>query len=338
MINQIWVANILLTRKCNLACSYCNIVRNYADMPVDYPKMSHYHLNEMNASEWIDLIGRIMANNPQCFFILYGGEPTLFKPLAKILKYCNDNNVAYTVISNNTDMAKKKIYEIYEKIGPFRGFTSSVDPIAFMPDRTDDIVLKSRAGLENLTVMKNDGIAEDVVAEITVTKESLPFLIQMVEELSNRNIYSSITAIDDQKTPFYDFSNVKADALLPKNEKVLKIFEEIISRAEAGELLVHIPNVLNNLYESLPSNMKCDLNKDVHNVSIEPNGNFRLCLRVRGIKAAQMSYKQVISSKGELSTKFVNAIQEDYQNYCRGCNWTCVSMTNKENRKFIIGH
>ena len=338
MMNQIWIANVLLTRKCNLACSYCNIVKNYENMPEDYPKMAQHHSSEMKATGWIDLVKRITANNPECFFIFYGGEPTLFKGLGKLLKYCNENDVHYTVISNNTDIAKTKIYEIYDKIGPFKGFTSSVDPVAFLPGRTDDIAVKSRVGLDNLAIMKRDGIAEDVVAEITIMQDSLPFLEQMLVQLTEKGIYSSITAVDDQKTPFYDFSNVGSEVLIPRDENVRATFDRIIERAESGELLVHMPGLLNTLYDVLPSTMRCDLNEDVHNVSIEPNGNFRLCLRVRGINAAQLPYQQVISEDGELSVQFVNAIQKDYIDYCKGCNWTCPIMSSKEFRTQIVDH
>ena len=39
-MDTIQIANILLTRRCNLRCDYCSIVRDYAKMPFEYPKIT----------------------------------------------------------------------------------------------------------------------------------------------------------------------------------------------------------------------------------------------------------------------------------------------------------
>jgi len=339
MANKVWIANVLITRHCNLDCSYCAIVKDYEGMPEEYPLMRYYHKNELTSDQFARVFDRLRANNPHVFAIIYGGEPTIVKSFPGIIKYCNETDMNYTVISNNTPAAAKRVYEVYDMYGPYKGFTSSVDPVAYMPDREDDdIAKKSRWGLENLAKMKADGIAEDVVAEITIMKESMPYLIPMIEDLSAKNIYSSITAVDDQKSPYYDFSNVGAEVLLPQDENIRALFDEIISREKSGELLVHIPGLLNELYKHLPSKMRCTLNKDIHNVSIEPDGAFRLCLRVKGVEASLMkNLDDIISEEGVFTEKFRQAIANDYKNYCKGCNWTCPIMSDSF-RNQIVDH
>ena len=118
---MIWIANILLTRRCNLSCDYCNIVKNYEHLPLQYERVEAFH--ELTGEQWMDIISRLKANNPDVFLILYGGEPTMYPDLDKVVKYCNDYNVAYTIISNNTKYARRKIYKIFDKLGPYRGFT-----------------------------------------------------------------------------------------------------------------------------------------------------------------------------------------------------------------------
>jgi MoaA/NifB/PqqE/SkfB family radical SAM enzyme len=339
MANKVWIANVLLTRLCNLDCSYCAIVKDYEGMPEEYPKMKYYHKNQLKAEQWIEIFSRLVENNPDVFFILYGGEPTLVKDLWKIIKWMNENDVKYTVITNNHKIAVKRIYQIYDRVGPLRGLTSSCDPVFLVPDRpVDDIAIKSKEGLENLATMKADGIADDVVAEITIMKESMPYLIPLIKTLSEKNIYSSITAVDDQKSPFYDFSNVGSEVLLPKDENIRGIFDEIIEGSEKGELLVHIPGLLNKLYEYLPSTMRCTLNRDLHNVSIEPNGAFRLCLRVKGVAATTINnLDDIISKDGVFTSKLLDAIKYDYKHYCKGCNWTCPIMSG-DFKEQIIDH
>jgi MoaA/NifB/PqqE/SkfB family radical SAM enzyme len=308
-------------------------------MPDEYPIMKYYHKNQLVADQWIEIFSRLVTNNPDVFFILYGGEPTLVKDLWKIIKWMNENDVNYTVISNNTNIAVKRIYEIYDKVGPFRGFTSSCDPVFLVSDRADDdIALKSRQGLENLARMKADGIAEDVVAEITIMKDSMPHLLDLIKMLSEKKIYSSITAVDDQKTPYYDFSNVGSEVLLPKDDYIRNLFDQIIEGSESGELLVHIPGLLNKLYDYLPSTMRCTIHKDLHNVSIEPNGAFRLCLRVKGVAATKLTdVNDIINADGSFTPELIDAIKYDYKNYCEGCNWTCPIMSG-DFREQIIDH
>lgn len=334
---MIYIANILLTRRCNLRCSYCNIVKEYNNMPKEYTSIYEYSKNELVGEEWIDIICRLYKNNKNCFFIFYGGEPTLYKDLHKIISYCNKNNINYTIISNNTSVANKKIYELYDKVGMIKGFTSSVDPIIFDDSKTGDIIKKSKCGLENLSKLKKDNIVDDVVAEITVTKQSIQYLISMVEELTKRNIYSSITAIDDQKTKYYDFSNIKSYELISKNNNLKNIFDELIDRSNKKELLIHIPQLLNVLYNHIESDYKCDICDDLHNVTIEPNGHFRLCLRIKGI-STNLFYKYVISNDGIINSDFMKHLSNDYNIYCKGCNWTCPMMSSFKFRNSIIEH
>lgn len=337
--NKVYIANVLLTRLCNLDCSYCSIVKDYDNMPEEYPLMKYYHRNQLTFEGWKPIFDRLLTNNPDCFFILYGGEPTLVKDLWKTIKYFNEQNVNYTVISNNTNVAMKKIYEIYEKVGPFRGFTSSVDPVFLIPDREqDDISLKSKQGFENLATMKKDGIADDVVAEITIMKESIPYTLELIQKLSQNDIVSSITAVDDQKTPYYDFSNVGKEVLLPRDKTIRDLFDQIQLGEKSGELLIHIPSSLNMLYKFLPSKFKCGLNGDMHNVTIEPNGSFRLCLRVKGVASTNiMNINDIITEDGHFTDQLKKAIQYDYEQYCKGCNWTCVMFT-KFFKEQIIDH
>lgn len=340
---MIWIANILLTRRCNLYCDYCNIVKDYDHLPVKYNKVEFFHNRELTGEQWMDIISRLTANNPDVFLILYGGEPTMYKDLYKVVKYCNDYGVAYTIISNNTKFARRKIYEIYEELGTYRGFTSSVDPLALMddadiPEQMSDMVKKSRLGLENLVTMKRDGIAEDVVAEITIMRQSLFYLYPLVKQLSDNGVFSSITAVDDQKTKWYDFSNVTdSKYMLEPSDEVREIFNSIQVGAESGELKVHIPWLLDDLFNILPSKMKCTLNQDVHNVTIEPDGTFRLCLRIRGTEALKLPYYEAISTDGTMSSNLAARITNDYDLYCRGCNWTCPIMSGVYPEK-VISH
>ena len=360
-MNQISIANILLTRRCNLSCEYCRLVKDIPEVS-EYPLMSHYKNNELTSGEWIEIIRRLKANNPNVFLVIYGGEPFIYDGLSDILNYCHNENIFYTVISNNTDGVQNRIEKVRNEIGGiFRGFTSSVDPLVLDPlkdcsiekirqpdfnltldkleriiSNSSDIYKKSYYGLKRLIEMKKSGKAEDVVAEITLTKDTVKYLYNLVKLLSDNNIYSSITVLDDQKTKYYDFSSiVDTNLLVEKTQEVRDQFDKILNDKS---LLIHIPELLNNLYDMLPSNGCCELNNDIHNVTIDADGTFRLCLRIRGTESVKLSLDSVLDFDGTVQKEFVDNIRKDFFKYCKLCNWTCSCIMSKLFTSNIIDH
>jgi len=327
-MDQVQIANILLTRRCNLTCSYCNIVRDYPDMPEDYLPMKYYAQHELTGEEWIEIFSRLVKNNPNVFFVIYGGEPFVYKDLWKIIKYCNNNDVSYTVISNNTDIIQNQIHEVYEKCGQFKGFSSSVDPIISGNIKGDgvDIRKKSNLGMTRLIKMKKDGIVDDAVAEITVMKSTIPHLYNTIKTLSKNGIYSSITTLDDAKNKYYDFARVLDESeMIPAND--IDLLDQFTLIKEDKSLLIHMPELLDVIFDSLPSNRRCRLDRDITNVTVDADGSFRLCLRIRGVQSPSLKLNDVISSDGYIQEKFNSYIKNDMDNYCQNCIWTCLMMS-----------
>ena len=334
-MNQIQIANILLTQRCNLKCDYCDIVKDYNHKPDEYPDMRYYAENELDANGWIKRLDRLKKNNPMVFVIFYGGEPFLYRDLYPIIYYCHENKIMYTIITNNTDGVQDNIMELREKLGePIRGFTSSVDPVLIHPNATStDRYKKSSLAYQRLGIIKADGIANDVVAEITVDSETVPYLYDLVKMLSEAGIYSSITMIDPKKSKFYDFSGtIDTTQLVNRSLQLRGEFDKII---EDESLLVHIPSMLNKLFFNLPADMDCKIYKDIHNVTISPDGRLRLCLRIRGVHVPELKFEEVINEDGLISSELNEAMFHDHRNLCLGCNWTCILMSKYYNDQII---
>lgn len=339
-MNQIQMANILLTRRCNLRCDYCCIVRDYDSMPAAYPAIEHYHKHELLVADWISIISKLAKNNPDIFLIFYGGEPFLYDGLIDLISHCKKMGRNYTIISNNTQEIQPRILELYNATGVIDGFTASIDPDLAkyfktgLPDKRHSLK-KSFEGYQNLKKLKEDGIAKDVVAEITVTSENIFYLYDTIKILSDAGIYSSITAIDLKKSDYYDFSTVtNKNLLLEKNQKVVEQFDKI---KENKSLLVHIPELLIKLYEILPCEMKCSIYEDIHNVTIDSDGTFRLCLRIRGIYTPELKLNNIITMDGAIEPFLQSAMKKDYLDCCLGCNHTCMLMS-KFFSEGIINH
>jgi len=329
-MSKIRIVNWLLTRKCNLTCEYCAIVRDYVNKPWLYPDMKHYIKNEMPTDVVINTLAAFKVHNPDIFHILYGGEPLLRPDLPEIINYCNDNEIYYTIISNNTPEIQPLIKRLFDKVGYVEGFTSSVDPIfnEIGSSKKEDRVRKSIEGLRRLKEIQGAGKVKDVVAEITVMKHNQNLLHELITELSADEIYSDITFVDIAKSAYYDFSNVwsKAELVQPTYE----LAGELMDIMSNVHLLVHMKDILiPKMFDTLPSKFDCELEHGLHNISIDADGSIRLCLRIKGVSTPNFNVQQLFDeSYPELISKFVyNAIVSDKHEFCKLCNHSCLMMS-----------
>jgi len=332
---MIQIVNWILTRRCNLKCDYCAIVKDYHGMPEQYPKMHHYRSKEMSTETVINALKNFKILNPNMFHIFYGGEPLLRKDLAEIINYCNQQDIFYTIISNNTPEIQDKITSLFRQVEYIEGFTSSVDPTALMtiPDYVDinvlDIIKKSTEGLKRLKELQAAKLVKDVVAEITVTNQNWPFLEQLVTELSANEIYSDITFVDIAKSPYYDFSNVtNEDFLVKPTFELAKMLNRML---ENDHLLIHMKDVLIPwMFNTLPSNFDCGLENKIHNVTVDADGTMRLCLRIRGVVTPTIHVNDIFEitdrSKG-VTNEFYQLLMIDKKRYCQLCNHSCLMMS-----------
>jgi len=327
-MSQVRIVNWILTRKCNLRCEYCAIVRNYKNKPVGYPNMSHYLENEMPTHVIINALKAFKVHNPNVFHILYGGEPLLRPDLPEIINYCNDNEIYYTIITNNTPQIQPLIKKLFDQVDHIEGFTSSVDPIFNEIGGTEDRIKKSIEGLRQLKEIQSAGKVKDVVAEITVMKHNQNLLYQLVRELSDEEIYSDITFVDIAKSKYYDFSNVLDENMLV--QPTFKLAEELIDIMDDDRLLVHMKDVLiPKMFDTLPSNFDCKIENGVHNITIDADGSIRLCLRVRGISTPSWDVTELFEPTypSLINEHVFSALKGDKKHYCKLCNHSCLMMS-----------
>jgi MoaA/NifB/PqqE/SkfB family radical SAM enzyme len=329
LMSKIRIVNWLLTRKCNLDCDYCAIVKNYNCMPVSYPPVKHYIKNEMTTDVVIKALRRFKMHNPDTFHILYGGEPLLRRDLPHIINYCNENKIYYTIISNNTPEIQPLIDRLFKETDYVEGFTSSVDPIFHHTGYANqDRIKKSIEGMKRLKEIQARGDVKDVVAEITVMNENKHLLYDLVAELSEHEIYSDVTFVDIRKNTSYDFSNVteKSNLVYPTWDlanMMMKIMND-------DSLLIHMKDILfPKMFDTLPSNFNCKLEDGIHNVTVDADGSMRLCLRIRGSLTPNIHVSELFEEPfGTLVTKdFYDLLCMDKRRLCQLCNHSCLMMS-----------
>jgi len=330
MIDKIQIVSWLLTRRCNLKCSYCAITRNYKGKPDQYPDMKHYLENEMDTKTVIEILRRIKAHNPDAFHILYGGEPLLRKDLPEIVNFCNSEDIHYTIITNNSDEVQPLLEKLLVETDYVTGLTSSVDPLVESEDPESDRYKKCVAGFNRLGEYRD--VIKDVVAEITVDNNNVGHLYNLVAMLTKMGVNSDITFIDIAKSPYYDFSNVTDEGLLvPQSDELSLQFDKIID----DKLDVHMADkLLPEIFKILPSDMDCGIENNIHNMTIDADGSVRLCLRIRGVQTPKFKAIDQFSPDGKLMAASLRKfIKHDKDIYCRGCNWTCMLMSRMLSRR-----
>ncbi len=325
MINQVQIVSWLLTRVCNLKCSYCAISRNYDGKPKEYPDLSHYAKNQMSTEYVIESLRRFKEHNSNCFHIFYGGEPMLRKDLADIINFCNDQDIDYTIITNNSDKVQPLIEDLLQKTDYIQGFTSSVDPNIYNAETFDvneDRIQKSLDGIKRL--VSYGEYIKDVVAEITVDNTSILHLPTLVQNLTDLGVNSDVTFIDIAKNSYYDFSNVTDDTLLLHNTDLVQ--KQIF---KLKNLNIHMFDMLTQCLTILPSDLNCHIERNLHNLTIDADGTVRLCLRIRGVETPSGDILSYMDKNGIFSSELQLTLSIDKKKYCQGCNWTCIIMSER---------
>ena len=319
MLKNIQIVNWLLTRRCNLECSYCGIVRD--NTPI-YKPLSHYKFHERPPEYINKVLKKFKECNPNMFHIFYGGEPFLYNGLSEVIDFCNDNDIYYTIITNNTPAIQPKINKLIEKVGRLQGLTASIDPIIYDPvikEYQKDRRQKSLAGLENLISIS--GKVDDMVAEVTIDRSNLDYVHLLIKNLTKHNICSSITFADIKKSEYYDFSNVINKKYMVDPDNHLR---EIIEKMISSNLNIHMgEKLLWETFNMLPSKFDCKLEDGLHNLTIDTDGSIRLCLRIGGLYTSVYKVHELFSDVDEI----FDSMKHDKKDFCKLCNWTCPKMS-----------
>lgn len=325
------IVNWILTRRCNLKCEYCGIVRDRKDERL--LPLSHYKDNEITTERVINLLNEFRTYNPDIFHIFYGGEPFLRGDLGYIIKHCNNHDINYTIISNCTDDVRGKILRAMDEADGFKSITGSIDPIVLAEPCNLHSQMKSAAAIKFLHGMKM--YVDDVVAEVTMTKDTVQYTYGLIQMLSNMGIYTSLSAIDISKNYMYDFSSItNENELITENDELKILFYSLMLDRN---LRIHMKDeILSKMFYHISSDYDCRVEKTIHNLTIDADGAVRTCLRMRGqyTPAALSDRNLFLRSHGfaedgiQLNSYIFKSLIKDRKKFCQGCNHTCMMMSS----------
>jgi len=313
------IVNLLLTRVCNLKCSYCRIIRDYKNKPEEYPSISYYYTHIKDYKYWLNLVKFLSDFNDDVFFLLYGGEPTLYPEFDILVKEMYKLKVPFSVITNGTKQDK-----IFELIDYLPGLTASVDLGSIGGDREK----KTMLGLEMLRKAKEIRPTLDNVAEVVLDSQNYKNLPKLVEIAKQYNFRISLTIIENPLNEYYDFAEPSDENLLLKQDQLDEIYNMIqdIKKTEPEILLT--PEAIETVIRSGNNGiLKCNPH-NLYSLTFDADGKLRTCLRIRGIEVPNIDVEYYINNDdlNGFIDSYIKAMSKDMDKLCEGCSWTCMFM------------
>jgi len=176
-----------MTPRCNFDCSYC--------MPFDPDnKWSYYHDSTSKPPTfdimklYVDKIIAHKGNNIE--WGLGGGEPTVIKDFAKIVKYLRTTNPYDLTVCTNGSLQEKKLLPIYEDLD---GMVMSLH-MKYVAENPEEYIEK----LISLEDQRRDN--QSLTARFIIDPNHLDLIEDMYQELMMANIHK------------IDFRNVKLNS------------------------------------------------------------------------------------------------------------------------------
>jgi len=358
------ILNWLITRKCNRRCSYCGIVHDPKHK--DFKKISDINKNEKPLSEVYDGIMQMMEIYPseKLFHIFYGGEPFLKPGFTEFIKDINKvDGLMYTVITNGS--LKDEVIETFKVAGKYKGLTVSLDPMIMNEANKSFNDVKNNNALDLLRLNQELVLTDDMVVECVFDKQNLEYTIPFLDMMSKEypEVTISISVYDYPKNDYYDFAlndtatpeYIKSMRLRPLNDKVLGTFIAIRKGVDSGKYKIHLGDdeeFVDKVNSTVDSTYMCelaysnsinDLLKPVEfkTLTIDADGEFRLCLRIAGTNKLTLMDIFGPHSKAELinnTHKLYDSLKVSYDKMCKGCAWTCPMMDEHWNDLSDVAH
>ena len=310
MESKILKSEVLLTRRCDLKCPYCKIIKKQKE--------------ELTTAEWLEAFRIIYDDLGASFIAIYGGEPLVVgkEKLKSIIKYLNTfrPKKSYTIISNCMQLDEEYIKELVD-IG-LDSWTSSVDTINFDSMSTLERK-KSEKGLWALEKFNELGV-RDTCNIITVTKENIKDIPETVEYFSSKGIWTGLDFIHFDKGG-YNFSCAKDSAsnlYFTRNDLPLiqEIADKLIIMKKKGALIFPTYEVLEMWKKpqySIDLDWKC---YEPVCITLDSDGSLLECDEFQGSRIKKWNIFDLYGAKkwDEFAKDYMNDVVYE----CRGCFWS----------------
>lgn len=288
----------LLTRKCDLRCPYCEIR--------DSRSLLGKELSLSQVIEGVNVVDRMFPRVPIVFF---GGEPAVLDWLPELVAHCESIGLKYAIISNGKRALRDgRFFERLINAG-ISNWSVSIDSLK--GHSRGDAEVKSKTGFGSLLKFREKGV-RDLVACITVTKDNIEEVPEIIAKLSRNGIWGIVTPLQVGDETFEYSGNVPA--LQETRQGVVKIISGVLfEMAKSGRYLMHnAPEYfLSWSRYFIRQDWKCT-NKSC--ITVDADGSLKRCVdRKLGLE------KFSILTLEDCWEEYCEALEKPVE--CKGCFW-----------------
>ncbi|MDE1895491.1 MAG: radical SAM protein [Rhodospirillales bacterium] len=264
------LAQMVVTRRCNLACGYCNEYDDFsAPVPLETLLKQVDHLAKLGTAS----------------LTVTGGETLLHPDLDKVIKYARDKGMIVTMITNGFKLSKSWIERL--NAAKLQGMQISIDNLV-----ADDISMKSLSSVEGRLKLlaEHARFNVNVNSVLGVTGERTQDIITIAETAAKYGFQHSVGVLHDHSGALKALS----DAQMAAYKKVTEI----------SPSMVHTLNYKlfqRNLMQGKPNDWKC--RAGARYLYITEDGKVHYCSQQRGYPAIPLLEYGLDDIKREYHTK-----------------------------------
>lgn len=319
-------AEWLITRNCDLKCSYCKI-RDCSTLG-GRPELTTYQL--------VDVLKMFSQLWPGAPMIVYGGEPTTRDDLPMLLSAGKKYGVKLPVISNSVRVMRDAGYRKKLVDAGLENWSVSFDGLTEDAVVDNASLVKSRRGLQSLLVFRDAYGLRDLVTCITVTKFNIRRLPEYLRFLTKQGIHAIFTPLHVGGEQ-YEYGQGDPDHL-PSQEDILSVSGELSEMVSSNEYLCSNDP---EWFDSWPGHfLKQDwMCNDKCLLTIDADGSLRYCVDIPFRDEDRMFAWELKKEEGQ--QKFLRIIKKGPP--CNGCLWNpayecirrarCSSIGDDEGRR-----
>lgn len=288
---------ITITRKCNLSCTYCNVInQKYKDLSFNKWKKEIDKFNSFNVTH----------------IILLGGEPTEYKYLFKVIRYIKRNSKAtVSIVTNGIKIIKDNNYrKELSRIG--------IDSITISINNQSEIKKVKKVLKDFKIVIVNTIISSDSVLDIP----------NIVKEIAKyKNCFSNLIILQKENNLFSKKENIKK---MPSLENIKKVSKKLIYLKLKGYPLLNSFEYLKRMEGYVGGiNWKCENQAFNKFFALNNDGQIMVCQGTppTGFFLSSLDKKNIKEFKKKV---------KKITNNCEGCLYDCTfDSSTKRPIKFL---
>ena len=186
------LAQVVVTRRCNLACGYCN---EYDDFSPPVPTK--------DLLAWVDHLAALKTAS----ITFTGGEPLLHPDLDKVIRAARNHGMIVTMITNGFKLSLKWIERL--NAAGLQGMQISIDNL-----KPDEISMKSLSSVERKLALlsKHAKFKVNVNSVLGVTGERTQDVVTVAETAAKYGLQHSVGVLHDHTGMLKPLSATQMDA------------------------------------------------------------------------------------------------------------------------------